>query len=79
MSTPPDGKHYALQEKLRDLATAVYVPSDRVDTGVVRMGLAPPAPDVLVPAAELITLLDYITELEDVAYHAWEDRMGEDL
>lgn len=35
--------------------------------------------DVLVPSADLITLLDYIKELEIDLELAWEDRMGEDL
>jgi hypothetical protein len=34
---------------------------------------------VLVPSADLITLLDYIKELEIDLELAWEDRMGEDL
>ena len=35
--------------------------------------------DVLVPAADLITLLDYIDNLEEIEYSAWENYMGEDL
>lgn len=35
--------------------------------------------DVLVPAADLIALLDYIKELEETVYYAWERCMGEDL
>lgn len=35
--------------------------------------------DVLVPATDLITLLDYIVELERADYENWEDSMGENL
>jgi hypothetical protein len=35
--------------------------------------------DVLVPSRDLIKLVDYIDKLEEGAYSAWEDHMGEDL
>ena len=60
MSCPPNGKHHALQERLRNAAHA--------------------SPDALpVRPEEMIILLDYIDELEETAYRAWEECMGEDL
>jgi hypothetical protein len=41
--------------------------------------LAAQTRDVLVPSNDLVTLLDYIDELEEAAYTAWEKSMGEDL
>jgi hypothetical protein len=35
--------------------------------------------NLYVPSADLINLLDYINELEEAQYAAWEYRMGEDL
>jgi hypothetical protein len=34
---------------------------------------------VCVTPENVITLLDYIGELETAVYEAWEDRLGEDL
>lgn len=59
MSTPPDGKHATLRDRLRREAAQM--------------------PGVLVASADLITLLDYIAELQDIEYRAWEYAMGEDL
>lgn len=59
MSTPPDGKHATLRDRLRREAAQM--------------------PGVLVASADLITLLDYIDELQEAEYSAWENFMGEDL
>jgi len=58
--SPPDGKHYALREKLREQAKlANYF--------------------VCVTPADVNTLLDYITELEEADYESWERSLGENL
>lgn len=36
-------------------------------------------PVVPVPAADLLTLLDLLTEQDDDLYNAWERSMGDDL
>lgn len=41
--------------------------------------IASQRPEVIVPSLEMVTLLDYIVELEAANYDAWENSMGEDL
>jgi hypothetical protein len=76
MSPPPTtGKHAVLQERLRrqvQLFSQLVHEGGGVDGETMRV-------DVSVPSADLITLLDYIHELEEVEYSAWEFRQGEDL
>ena len=63
--SPPDGKHFALRERQRSVIKQLtcFSPQMRMQIGIDEMTL----------------LLDYIDNLEEIEYSAWEDRMGEDL
>lgn len=65
MSGPPGTEHQALRQQLRDAALGSPTAIGMSMVGVL--------------ARDLIPLLDYIDELEEARYSAWEASMGEDL